>query len=171
MKAPRKWEEHRCSGIFLRVWENGRWEERGDREEERGWLGWSVCVRVCVKGSEGGGDKTKKKRKRFERLMRQNLAEPRRAEPRAISWDVSDVAVLPFEFWPHFVCFVFFCGYFGFVFFSALILCCLHLKDFSLWRESKGACQKTKCVVPRTFVDSNRVSFYELASKITAIYD
>lgn len=36
-------------------------------------------MRVCVKGSEGGGvggDKTKKKRKRFERLMRQNLAEP-----------------------------------------------------------------------------------------------
>lgn len=31
-----------------------------------------------MKGSEGGGggDKTKKKRKRFERLMRQNLAEP-----------------------------------------------------------------------------------------------
>lgn len=63
----------------LRKWEVGR--EGRQRRRKR-------VIRVecvCVKGSEGGGDKTKKKRKRFERLMRQNLAEPRRAEPRAIS--------------------------------------------------------------------------------------
>lgn len=149
----------------LRKWEVGR--EGRQRRRKR-----MIRVECVWRGRRvGGGDKTKKKRKRFERLMRQNLAEPWRAEPRAISWDVSDVAVLPFEFWPHFVCFVFFfVGCFG-GFFCALILSRLHLKDFSLWRESKRACQKTECVVPRTFVDSNRVSFYELASKITAIYD
>lgn len=58
----------------LRKWEVGR--EGRQRRRKRMIRVECVCASVCVKGSEGGGDKTKKKRKRFERLMRQNLAEP-----------------------------------------------------------------------------------------------
>lgn len=108
----------------LRKWEVGR--EGRQRRRKR-----MIRVECVWRGRRvGGGDKTKKKRKRFERLMRQNLAEPWRAEPRAISWDVSDVAVLPFEFWPHFVCFVFFLWVVLGVFFV------LWFSPVSIWRTS-----------------------------------
>lgn len=58
----------------LRKWEVGR--EGRQRKRKRMIRVECVCASVCEGVGGWGGDKTKKKRKRFERLMRQNLAEP-----------------------------------------------------------------------------------------------